>query len=68
MMSMTTFATGRVMLLAIVATGFRTVWAGTNVWTSHGPGAGSIRALAVDPQNPSTSYAGGVSWWDLQER
>ena len=32
--------------------------AGINVWTSHGPGTVSIRALAIDPSTPSTLYAG----------
>jgi hypothetical protein len=27
------------------------------VWTSHGPRGGIVRALAVDPTNPSTVYA-----------
>jgi hypothetical protein len=31
--------------------------AGTNVWTSVGPDAGHIQAIAVDPQNPDTVYA-----------
>src|SRR6478672_4566277 len=33
------------------------VWAGNNVWTGSGP-LRSIGALAVDPQNPQTVYAG----------
>ena len=37
------------------------VSAGTNVWTSHGPEGGIIRALAIDPQTPTTLYAGT---WD----
>src|SRR5207245_2080938 len=36
----------------------QTVRAGINVWTSHGPEGGFIPALTVDPQNPSTVYAG----------
>ena len=35
-----------------------TVSAGTNVWTSNGPEGGVIYALAIDPTNPSTLYAG----------
>src|SRR5450759_4638855 len=46
------------MLLAISVMQSRTVWAGINVWTSIGPKGGSIQALAIDPQNPSTIYAG----------
>jgi photosystem II stability/assembly factor-like uncharacterized protein len=40
------------------------VRAGVNVWTSHGPGGGNVRALAIDPKAPATLYAatwsGGV--------
>jgi hypothetical protein len=32
--------------------------AGINVWTSHGPPGGDVRALAIDPNTPSTLYAG----------
>lgn len=35
--------------------------AGRNVWTSNGPGGGLIYALAIDPETPSTVYAGGVA-------
>src|SRR2546425_2726435 len=35
-----------------------------NRWTTHGPGAGTIPALAVDPAHPSTVYAGA---WDYYE-
>jgi len=50
------------------------VSAGVNVWTSHGPEGGQIRALAIDPVTPATLYAaardngvfktanGGESW------
>ncbi len=31
--------------------------AGINVWTTHGPGSGSVGALAIDPTTPSTMYA-----------
>ena len=34
------------------------VSAGTNVWTSNGPEGGSIYALAIDPETPTTLYAG----------
>jgi photosystem II stability/assembly factor-like uncharacterized protein len=33
--------------------------AGVGVWTGHGPEGGPISALAVDPTNPLTLYAGG---------
>ena len=32
--------------------------AGVNVWTTHGPGGIDVRALAIDPSNPATLYAG----------
>jgi photosystem II stability/assembly factor-like uncharacterized protein len=35
--------------------------AGINVWTSHGPDGGRIRALAINAQNPPSLYAGGRS-------
>src|SRR3989454_748999 len=35
--------------------------AGVNVWTTNGPEGGSISALAVDPQTPTTLYAGTTS-------
>ena len=34
------------------------VSAGTNVWTSNGPGGGAINVLAIDPKTPATLYAG----------
>src|SRR6266849_7519246 len=34
------------------------VQAGLNEWTSGGPEGGSIRVLVVDPQTPTTLYAG----------
>jgi hypothetical protein len=37
------------------------VSARNNVWTSIGPEGGCIFALAIDPQNPNTLYA-GTSW------
>ncbi len=46
-----------VVLLAFLATGSGTVWAGINEWTNVGPEGGIVRFLAVDPQNPSTVYA-----------
>jgi len=32
--------------------------ADTHTWTTNGPGGGSIGAIAIDPSNPSTLYAG----------
>ena len=29
-----------------------------NVWISHGPGGGDVRAIAIDPKTPMTLYAG----------
>jgi hypothetical protein len=43
-------------MLAIFGTS--TVQAGINQWTPIGPFGGSARALAIDPQNPDTVYAG----------
>jgi photosystem II stability/assembly factor-like uncharacterized protein len=54
--------------------GSSTVWAGNNKWTSIGPFNGAVQGLAIDPQNPSTIYAGagngvfkstdgGASWY-----
>src|SRR5512144_3250404 len=46
-------------LLLAVGTSFSTVArAGQGVWTSGGPYGGSISALAIDPANPATVYAG----------
>jgi hypothetical protein len=33
--------------------------AGVNTWTTNGPTAGPIQALAIDPSNPGTLFAGG---------
>src|SRR6059036_3991564 len=43
-------------LLAILASG--AVWAGITEWTNVGPEGGGARFLAIDPQTPSTVYAG----------
>ena len=45
-------------LLTLLGTGSRTLWAGPQVWTSIGPDGGDIYALAIDPQSPTTIYAG----------
>ena len=34
--------------------------AGVNVWTTNGPAGADIRALAIDPANPATLYAGAL--------
>jgi photosystem II stability/assembly factor-like uncharacterized protein len=34
--------------------------AGVNRWTSHGPWAGSVTALAVDPTDPQTAYVASL--------
>jgi photosystem II stability/assembly factor-like uncharacterized protein len=50
--------TGASLLLAI-GTLFSTVaYAGQGVWTSGGPYGGDVRALAINPANPATLYAG----------
>jgi photosystem II stability/assembly factor-like uncharacterized protein len=43
--------------LVLFGWGSPRVWAGKNVWTSSGP-LRQINALAADPQNPQTIYAG----------
>ena len=43
---------------AVLLTTAHTAHAGINVWTSHGPPGGDVRALAIDPSTPSTLYAG----------
>ena len=54
---------GKVLLIGLLALLMsicqpHTVSAGTNVWTSNGPEGGYVRALAIDPQTPTTLYAG----------
>ncbi len=55
-------ATLKILLVALLAllslSQASRVSAGYYVWTSNGPGGGSIRALAIDPLSPSTVYAG----------
>ena len=51
----------RLLLLLILvglASPTLTVSAGVNTWTSNGPDGGDVRALAIDPANPATLYAG----------
>jgi hypothetical protein len=43
--------------VAFVSTA-RPALAGINVWTTHGPYMGHVLALAIDPDTPSTLYAG----------
>src|SRR5712671_6279687 len=40
--------------------GLQSVMAGIGEWTSSGPGGGTVQALAIDPRNAATLYAGGV--------
>src|SRR5439155_8024448 len=44
--------------LVLITAEYRPVWAGSNAWTSIGPNELNISSLAVDPQNPSTIFAG----------
>jgi hypothetical protein len=44
-------------IAAWVILGNGKVEAGPNLWTSIGPYGGSIKALAIDPQNPAILYA-----------
>jgi photosystem II stability/assembly factor-like uncharacterized protein len=46
------------LILAGLASRASTVSAGVGVWTSNGPYGGDIMALAIDPVNPATLYAG----------
>jgi hypothetical protein len=47
-----------ILYVAVVGIGAHPVHAGINVWTSHGPPGGNIRALVIDPGTPRTLYAG----------
>lgn len=47
-----------IVLVVILATGPGTAWAGINVWTTRGPEGAIVGALAIDPRNPTTIYAG----------
>jgi hypothetical protein len=44
-------------LLGLTAPGF--AHAGLNRWTTNGPEGGFVQTLAIDPQTPTTLYAGG---------
>src|SRR5438093_2141363 len=59
---MKTTVSGRftaVLLSALVSlAGFQAAEAGVDVWTANGPEGGSVSALAIDPQTPTTLYAG----------
>ncbi len=48
----------RLVTLVGVAITASAVSAGVNTWTTNGPKGGDIRALAIDPENPATLYAG----------
>ena len=48
-------------LLTFFGTGLPTLWAGSGKWTSIGPFGGTIQALAIDPHNSTTLYAGTSS-------
>jgi hypothetical protein len=46
------------MFLALVAVGSARIYAGVNVWTSHGPEGGYVNGPPViDPQDPNTLYS-----------
>jgi hypothetical protein len=48
----------------VLVAGAQAVRAGVNVWTTHGPygyDGSEVVSLAIDPQTPSTLYAGGGS-------
>ncbi len=49
---------GTLSLLAAGASLSPSVNAGQGAWTSGGPYGGNISALAIDPSNPATLYAG----------
>src|SRR5438093_449699 len=59
---MKTTVSGRftaVLLSALVSlAGFQAAEAGVDVWTANGPEGGSVSVLAIDPQTPTTLYAG----------
>jgi hypothetical protein len=46
------------LILAIILSQPLPVSAGFNAWTGIGPEGGWIYALAIDPTNPNTIYAG----------
>jgi len=48
------------MLLALLAMGSARVYAGINIWTSHGPEGGYVNAPVIDPQDPNTLYVTGA--------
>ena len=62
-MSLRTF-TWRILLLGLLTlltmSQASEVSAGNNVWTNIGPEGGNINALTIDPQHPSTVYAGKI--------
>ena len=46
------------LLIFLIASQAGPVSAASEVWASHGPYGGVIRALAINPADPSTLYAG----------
>src|SRR5437879_6238708 len=52
------FCTALVLSAFVCWAGVERVEAGVNTWTSSGPYGGSVPDLVIDPQNPSTLYAG----------
>lgn len=61
----------RVALFIVLAVAFVTrpgsTSAGVNLWTSIGPEGGDLTALAIDPLNPATLYAGDAFYNPLPE-
>jgi hypothetical protein len=49
--------TGLALAAVVLLGGLQEAQAGIDVWTATGPEGGTIRALAIDPQNPATLYA-----------
>jgi uncharacterized protein (TIGR03437 family) len=49
---------GAVVLILVSLLGSQTGMAGVNKWTSIGPFGGSVSALAIDPRNTDTVFAG----------
>src|SRR5437763_8056936 len=46
-------------LSALLAMGSARVYAGVNVWTSHGPEGGYVNPPVIDPEDPNTLYVIG---------
>ena len=54
---------GLVILLAAL-----TAVAGANRWTAIGPDGANVVALAIDPRNPSTAFAGTLRLGNSENR